>query len=65
MESVRFMKPGDKVTVRSFWESIKIGYCVLNTTHPDKCAVTTCRAEVKVRKGGDFFYGKSENQNQS
>ena len=29
--------------------------CAKVQTHPDKCAVTTCRAETKVRKGGDFF----------
>jgi len=31
--------------------------CVLRI-HPEECAVTTCRTKLKVRKGGDFFYGK-------
>ena len=28
-------------------------------THTEKCTVTACRTIYKVRKGGDFFYGKS------
>ena len=42
-------------------------------THTGKCTVTACRTknekqivfhfELKVRKGGDFFYGKSSNEN--
>ena len=34
-------------------------------THTEKCTVTACRTEFKVRKGGDFFYGKSSNENHS
>lgn len=35
-------------------------------THTDKCTVTTCRTEIKVRKGGGYFYGKQEgNENYS
>lgn len=30
-------------------------------THPVECTVTACRTDIKVRKGGDFFYGKSTN----
>ena len=33
-------------------------------THTGKCTVTACRTR-KVRKGGDFFYGKSSNENYS
>ena len=29
------------------------------TTHTGECTVTACRTELQVRKGGDFFYGKS------
>ena len=38
-------------------------------THTGECTVTACRTEseksleTKVRKGGDFFYGKSSNEN--
>ncbi len=37
-------------------------------THTGECTVTACRTKailslVKVRKGGDFFYGKSSNEN--
>ncbi len=33
-------------------------------THTGECTVTTCRTKnQKVRKGGDFFYGKSGNEN--
>ena len=32
-------------------------------THTEKCTVTACRTALKVRKGGDFFYGKSSNEN--
>ena len=32
-------------------------------THTEMCTVTACRTEIKVRKGGDFFYGKSSNEN--
>ncbi len=33
-------------------------------THTGECTVTACRTYViKVRKGGDFFYGKSGNEN--
>ena len=32
-------------------------------THTGKCTVTACRTSLKVRKGGDFFYGKSSNEN--
>ena len=29
-------------------------------THTGECTVTACRTyQLKVRKGGDFFYGKS------
>jgi small subunit ribosomal protein S10 len=28
-------------------------------THTEKCTVTACRTIYKVRKGGDFFYGKA------
>ena len=31
--------------------------------HPGVCTVTACRTFKKVRKGGDFFYGKSGNEN--
>lgn len=31
-------------------------------THTEECTVTACRTR-KVRKGGDFFYGKSSNAN--
>ena len=31
-------------------------------THTEECTVTACRTR-KVRKGGDFFYGKSSNEN--
>ena len=32
--------------------------------HPGVCTVTACRTYIKkVRKGGDFFYGKSGNEN--
>ncbi len=36
-------------------------------THTGECTVTACRTKassslVKVRKGGDFFYGKSSNE---
>ena len=31
-------------------------------THTGKCTVTACRTR-KVRKGSDFFYGKSSNEN--
>ena len=31
-------------------------------THTEKCTVTACRTIYKVRKGGDFFYGKSSNE---
>lgn len=34
----------------------------LTRTHTEKCTVTACRTQ-KVRKGGDFFYGKSSNAN--
>ena len=34
-------------------------------THTEKCTVTACRTIYKVRKGGDFFYGKSSNENHS
>ena len=31
---------------------------VAGMKHTDECTVTTCRAKfLKVRKGGDFFYG--------
>ena len=33
-------------------------------THTEECTVTACRTR-KVRKGGDFFYGKSSNENYS
>ena len=36
--------------------------CVVLGTHTETCTVTACRT-VKVRKGGDFFYGKSSNEN--
>ena len=33
-------------------------------THTGECTVTACRTyQLKVRKGGDFFYGKSSNEN--
>lgn len=33
-------------------------------THTGECTVTACRTyQNKVRKGGDFFYGKSSNEN--
>ena len=33
-------------------------------THTGECTVTACRTSIlKVRKGGDFFYGKSSNEN--
>ncbi len=33
-------------------------------THTGECTVTACRTYlIKVRKGGDFFYGKSGNEN--
>ncbi len=35
-------------------------------THTGECTVTACRTYlIKVRKGGDFFYGKSGNENYS
>ena len=38
------------------WMSVK--------THTGKCTVTACRTfNQSVRKGGDFFYGKSGNEN--
>ena len=36
--------------------------CVVPATHTETCTVTACRT-AKVRKGGDFFYGKSSNEN--
>ena len=36
--------------------------CVQKKIRMGKCTVTACRTE-KVRKGGDFFYGKSSNEN--
>ena len=33
-------------------------------THTGKCTVTACRTRT-VRKGGDFFYGKSSNETYS
>ena len=33
-------------------------------THTGECTVTACRTyQLKVRKGGDFFYGKSGYEN--
>ena len=37
----------------------------VHRTHTEMCTVTACRTEIKVRKGGDFFYGKSSNENHS
>ena len=37
--------------------------CMFLTTHTGECTVTACRTELQVRKGGDFFYGKSSNEN--
>ena len=34
----------------------------ITMTHTEMCTVTACRT-AKVRKGGDFFYGKSSNEN--
>jgi len=35
-----------------------------NATHTGECTVTACRTEFyKVRKGGDFFYGNTGNEN--
>ncbi len=31
--------------------------------HTAECTVTACRTDLKVRKGGGFFYGKSSNEN--
>ena len=31
--------------------------------HTRPCTVTACRTSLKVRKGGDFFYGKSGYEN--
>ena len=39
------------------------GPCMFLTTHTGECTVTACRTELQVRKGGDFFYGKSSNEN--
>ena len=36
--------------------------CESTMTHTEMCTVTACRTR-KVRKGGDFFYGKSSNEN--
>ena len=34
--------------------------------HTEKCTVTACRTNFhKVRKGGDFFYGNTGNENHS
>ena len=44
-----------------------IGLCLGergSMTHTEECTVTACRTYCKkVRKGGDFFYGKSSNEN--
>ena len=37
--------------------------CEFLTTHTGECTVTACRTDGIVRKGGDFFYGKSSNEN--
>lgn len=37
--------------------------CEFLATHTGECTVTACRTKAKVRKGGDFFYGKSSNEN--
>ncbi len=55
---VRFKKTGDKVTALYFWVFCDRTGQSCDMKRPVKCAVATCRAELlKVRKGGDFFYG--------
>ncbi len=36
--------------------------CRVKMTHTGMCTVAACRTQ-KVRKGGDFFYGKSSYEN--
>ena len=38
----------------------KIFFVHIGATHTDKCTVTTCRTEIKVRKGGGYFYGRQK-----
>ena len=41
-------------------QRVKVIFAKQNMTHTEKCTVTACRTyHYKVRKGGDFFYGKS------
>ena len=54
-----------QVTVSRIWSTEVETTCVKLMTHTEKCTVTACRTIYKVRKGGDFFYGKSSNENHS
>ena len=44
--------------------SVRSIVCLVQiSTHTAECTVTACRTFLKVRKGGDFFYGKSSYEN--